>query len=129
MAADLTHSPPHDLDAALSRIDAQTQAAVDAVERARAFTATLAGLRGRGSVGGVRVTVDHAGLVLGVDYTDTAVRAKPQALSQATMAAVGAALDDVLAQLSEQTRQAWGTDPVADRIVAEATTRFAAVVR
>lgn len=129
MPFDITDSSPQDLDSVLSRIDAQTQAAVDAVERARSFSAQLAGLRGRGRVAGVRVTVDHAGLVLGIDYTEDAVRAGAEVLSQATMAALGVALDDVLAQLAEQTQRTWGEDPVADRIIDEATTRFAAVAR
>lgn len=80
-------------------------------------------------MGGVRVTVDHAGLVLGIDYTEAALRVGAKALSQATMAALGVALDDVLVQLGEQTQRAWGEDPVADRIIDEATTRFAAVAR
>ncbi|WP_162598721.1 hypothetical protein [Nocardioides gilvus] len=129
MPSDLTQSPPETIDAALSRIDAQTRAAIDAVERARAFSADLVELRGHGSADGVDVVVDHVGLALGVTYTEHALRTGPAMLARATMAALGAALDDALAQVTRRTRETWGDDPVAAQIVAEVEQRFAVVPR
>ena len=113
----------------LNRIDAQTQSAIDAVERARAFAAELAKLRGHGSASGVDVVVDQVGLTLGVTYTDGATRMAPRALAHATMAALRAALDDALVQVTQRTREVWGDDPVSEQIVAETAERFAVVPR
>lgn len=129
MPPDLTHFPAHDLDAVLSRIDAQTQAAVDAIEHARDFAFELSRLRGHGSVDGVDVVVDHVGLTLSIAYTDQALRAGPQALGKTTMAALRAALDDALAQVVVRTHETWGDDAMAGRIVAEVEERFSAVPR
>lgn len=129
MPSDSTHSPPHSLDEALARIDAQTQAAADAVERARGFAAQLGRIRGRGSVAGVGAVVDHVGITHDITYTDPATRMSPEALASATMEALRAALADALAQVTERTRETWGSDPLADDIVAEVAARFEVVSR
>ena len=121
--------PAQSIDETLARIDAQTQAAVDAVERARGFADTLTRIRGRGSVAGVSVEVDHVGITVAISYADPAPRMSPEALAGATMSALRAALADVLGQVTERTQATWGSDPVADRIVAEVAERFAVVSR
>lgn len=129
MASDLTQSPPQTIDAVLNRIDTQTRAAIDAVERARDFTSGLSQVRGRGSAGGVSVVVDHVGLVLGITFTDHATRTGPHGLAQTTMTALRGALDDALAQVTRRTQETWGDDPVAEQIVSEVAGRFAVVPR
>lgn len=129
MPPNSTQPPLDDVDAVLSRIDTQTQAAIDAVERARTFTAGLSAVRGRGRVEGVSVVVDHVGLLLGVTYTEQSTRTGPERLAQATMSALVGALDDALAQVRQRTHETWGDDPVSGQIVAEVADRFAVVPR
>lgn len=129
MPSDLTNFPARDLDAVLRRIDAQTQAAMDAIEHARDFAFELRALRGHGSADGVDVVVDHVGLTLGVTYTDRVTRLEPEGLARATMSALRAALDDVLAQVAERTHATWDDDAMVGRIVAEVEERFSVVPR
>lgn len=129
MSPDATHPPLHDVDAVLNRIDAQTQAAIDAVERARTFSSGLTAVRGRGRADGVGVVVDHVGLLLEVTFTEQAASTGPTPLARATMAALRSALDDALVQVRQRTRETWGDDPVSGQIVAEVAERFAVVPR
>ena len=129
MTFEFTHSPPQTLNEPLARIEAQTQSALDSVEKTRDFSAQLNRLRGRGSVAGVSVVVDHVGLTREVVFTDPATRMSPEALSSATMGAVRAALSDALEQVAARAHETFGSDGMAAHIVAEVSARFAVVSR
>lgn len=118
---------PAFLDEALARIDARTRAAHVTFARARDFASGLDALRGRGHCDGVRVVVNHVGLLLEVTYPASVASMTPSGLSRATTAALRSALADTLAQMTARARETWGDDPLADQIVAEVTQRFAVV--
>ena len=124
-ATDDTDTTPGNLDDALARIDARARRAHDAFERARDFATALEGVRGRGESSGVRVVVDHHGLLREVAYPDPLPASTPSSLlAQATVRAHRAALADALAQLAGHARTTWGDDPLATQVVDEARARF-----
>lgn len=126
-----THSThtPGSVDEALARIDARTQAARDAFERARDFADGLDHVRGRGQRDGVAVVVNHLGVLLEVTYPPALATTIPAQLAAATTAAVRAALADAVSQVGDRARETWGDDPLATQVVAEATARLEAVTR
>lgn len=121
--------PPLSVDAALARIDARTQAAHEALARARDFATGLERLRGRGRCGGVGVVVNHFGVLLEVTYPPTLTSTTPAELASATTSAVRAAVAEVVDHVAVRARETWGDDPLADQVVAEMTQRFAGVLR
>lgn len=126
-----THSasPPTSVEEALARIDATTQAAHDAVTRARDFAAGLERLHGHGQRDGVAVVVNHLGVLLEITYPASLTSTTPSGLAAATRSAVRAAVADMVSQLTVSARETWGDDPLADRVVAEVTQRFAGFLR
>lgn len=132
MATDSFHrnpDAPATLDEALARIDARAERANAAFERVRDFASALEEVRGHGESHGVRVVVNHLGLLLQVTFPDSVRDRTSSALSASVAEALRAALADALRQVEHHAHETWGNDPLTTQVVEETRCRFSVVTR
>lgn len=109
----------------MATINAQTEQALEAMERAEEYRRATQLLRGRGASGGVVVEVDAQGVLVDIEFTGPASVTPPAELARAVTAAYRAALDQVLHRLVLETREAWGDSETTQVVVEDLHARFA----
>lgn len=109
----------------MATINAETEQALEAMERAQEYRRATQLLRGRGASRGVVVEVDAQGVLVDIEFTGSASVAHPAELARTVTTAYRAALDQVLERLTWETREAWGDSETTQVVVEDLHARFA----
>jgi len=116
-----------DVEGMTRRIEDQVRAAQAHAEQMKAWAGRIEQLTGEGTAmrGAVRVSVNNAGVVTGLQLTDAALDSGPAALSGAILAAITAAKQAVADETGRSAAAEFGRDgEVTHLMVADLSKRF-----